>query len=164
MPALPDPLHPAVVHFPLALAALTPAFALLAWIAIARLGQPRSVWAGVVLLAALLAGSAWLAVETGEDEEERVEEVVAERYVEAHHESADRVPWLGAATAVVALLGLVRGRWGAIGRGATLVVSLVTLVAAVDAGRLGGELVYEHGAASAYTGAAGGDPHLDDRD
>ena len=74
---LPDPLHPAVVHFPVALAALTPLFAALIAIAIRAKRTPRRTWLLVVLMQALLVGSTWLAHETGEDEEERVEKVLA---------------------------------------------------------------------------------------
>ena len=58
---LPDPLHPAVVHFPIALAALIPLFAALTLLAI-RMGRTSPhTWAVVVLMQALLVGSAWLA-------------------------------------------------------------------------------------------------------
>ena len=46
---------------------------------------PRS-WVAIVLLQALLVGSGVLARETGEDQEERVEEVVAERHIEEHED------------------------------------------------------------------------------
>ena len=73
---LPDPLHPAIVHFPIALALLIPVFSMLGILAIRSDLLPRRVWWGVVLLQALLVGFAWLATETGENEEERVERVV----------------------------------------------------------------------------------------
>ena len=86
---LPDPLHPAVVHFPIALAALIPLLALLSLLAIARSWLPVRTWAAIVLLQALLVGSAWLALETGEEQEERVERIVAERHIEDHEEAAE---------------------------------------------------------------------------
>ena len=87
---LPDPLHPAVVHLPIALALLVPLAALVGLLVIARGLTPGRAWAPVLLLQALLVGSAWLALETGENEEERVERVVAERHIEAHEEAAER--------------------------------------------------------------------------
>ena len=78
---LPDPLHPAMVHLPLALAVLVPGLALLGALAIRLQLVPPRTWVAVLLLQAMLVGSGWLALETGEAQEERVEEVVAERDV-----------------------------------------------------------------------------------
>jgi uncharacterized membrane protein len=145
---LPDPLHPAVVHLPIALLVpLVAAFALLA----ARLGLvPTRGWAFVVLLQALLVASAWLALETGEDEEERAEKVVAERHIEDHEERAERL-MIGAAVGLLALgAGLTPGRTGAVARPVGLVLALGVAALAADVGHSGGALVYEHGAAAAY--------------
>jgi uncharacterized membrane protein len=157
---LPEPLHPAVVHLPVALAVVTPLFAALAAWAIARWGLGRQAWLGVVLLNALLFGSALLALETGEAEEERVERVVAERFIEEHEEAAERFLWLAGIAAAVSVAGLLGTRVGRSARVASVVVSAVALAAAVAVGHSGGELVYVHGAANAYvdssTGVAGG--------
>jgi uncharacterized membrane protein len=151
---LPDPLHPAVVHLPIALALLVPLFAALLGLAI-RAGRSRlRGWSLVVLMQALLVGSAWLAEETGHDQEERVEKVVDERYIEEHEESAERVVWLSAAGLVVAAAGLAGGSPGGWARLAAFVVSLATLAGVTVTGHSGGELVYRHGAASAYVGKA----------
>jgi len=147
---LPDPLHPAVVHFPIALAAITPLVAALILLAIRSRRTPPLTWAVVVLLQALLVGSAWLARETGEDQEERVEKVLDERHIEEHEEAADWVLWVGAAGLAAAALGLLGGSAGAWARAGALVISLATLGAAVRTGHLGGELVYRYGAANAY--------------
>ncbi|HEY8153446.1 MAG TPA: DUF2231 domain-containing protein [Myxococcota bacterium] len=147
---LPDPLHPAVVHFPIALAVLTPLFAALILFAIRTHRTPALTWAVVVLLQALLVGSAWLAHETGEDQEERVEKVLEESYIEEHEAAADWVLWIGAAGLAATLLGLAGGSAGAWARAGALAISLLTLAAAVRTGHLGGELVYRHGAANAY--------------
>jgi uncharacterized membrane protein len=147
---LPDPLHPAVVHLPIAFAILVPvvaAFALLA----ARTGLvPTRGWAFVVLLQALLVGSAWLALETGEEDEERAEKVVAERHIEAHEERAERLMFGAAAALLVLGAGLAPGRAGAVARPLGLVLALGVAALAADVGHSGGALVYEHGAAAAY--------------
>jgi len=75
---LPDPLHPAVVHLPIALAILIPGFAILGTWLIAREFLPARSWSLIVLMQALLVGFGWLALETGEEQEDRVERVVAE--------------------------------------------------------------------------------------
>jgi uncharacterized membrane protein len=148
---LPDPLHPAVVHLPIALALLVPLVALAALIA-ARAGwQPSRAWAFVVLLQACLVGSAFVAIETGENEEERVERVVAERHIEAHEERAERLLWGAGIALLVSAGGLASGRFGSLARPLGFALSLGVLALAVDVGHTGGELVYEHGAAGAYT-------------
>ena len=147
---LPDPLHPAVVHLPIALALLVPLVALFALLA-ARLGfVPMRGWAFVVLLQVLLVGSAWLAIETGEDQEERVEKVVAERHIEEHEEAAE---WLLRAAAVALLVigaGLAPGRIGSVARPLGFALSLGVAGVATNVGHSGGLLVYQHGAANAY--------------
>jgi uncharacterized membrane protein len=164
---VPDPLHPAVVHLPVALAVLMPLVAILALLAV-RLGfLPARLWLGVVVLQAILVGSAWLAMETGEEQEDRVERVVTERFIEEHEEAAERFLTLCAVALGVVATGLLPGRRGAAGRVAGVVATVVVLAGAVPVGHSGGELVYRHGAAEAYRtpgapGTAGGHAEHDD--
>lgn len=167
---LPDPLRPAVVHLPMALAVLIPALALLgAWLIHKSLLPARS-WILIVFLQMLLVGSGWLALETGEDEEDRVERVVSEDLIEAHEEAAERFLLLGGIGLLVSGAGLLSGQRGSIGRVAGTVATMVVLAAGVSVGHLGGELVYEHGAANAYLddsvamNFAPGTRHSDDDD
>ncbi len=153
-----DPLHPAVVHFPLALAVLLP-LAAVAALVLLRLGAGvRAAWIPVAVLAGLLALSAWIAVETGEEQEDRVEEVVPEEALHEHEEAGERVLWGGVAVFALTLLGLVPGRAGAGGRILGTAGALAVTALAVDAGSKGGELVYRHDAARAYVQPAPGAP------
>jgi uncharacterized membrane protein len=161
---LPDPLHPAVVHLPLALAVVIPILTVLGTLLIHGGFLPPRTWAVVVLLQALLVGSAWLAMETGEDQEERVEEIVAERHIESHEEAAERFVWIAAAGLVVTALGLLPAGAGALGRVAGTLIALGVLAAGVYVGHSGGELVYKYGAAGAYveSPARSATPHRDE--
>jgi TRAP-type uncharacterized transport system fused permease subunit len=150
MPSLPDPLHPAIVHLPIALALLVPAFALLAALAIHLKAVPSRTWIGVLLLQVALVGSGWMAAETGEEQEERVEEVVAERYIEDHEEHAERFQLAAGVALAIVAAGLVPGVAGSIARGVSVAAALAVLAAGIQVGHTGGELVYRHGAASAY--------------
>jgi uncharacterized membrane protein len=152
---LPDPLHPAIVHLPLGLAVVAPAVALFVALAIRRSRLPLRAWTGIVLLQALMMGAVWVAAATGEREEERVEAVVAERHIEAHEERAEGLMVVTALSLLVAGIGLAPGTAGSLGRGATVVATLGVLAAGVLVGHSGGELVYRHGAASAYVEGAG---------
>jgi len=95
------PLHPAVVHIPVALAMLIP---LLAIGLLALTWRKPSRNALVLLLAAQagLVASGFVAMSTGEETEEVVERVVAKTYIHEHEERAELFVWVGAAGLVVA--------------------------------------------------------------
>lgn len=150
---LPDPLHPAVVHFPVVLMILLPLIAIGAWWAIRRGASPARAWLFPVAGAAALALGSWAAVETGESEEERVEDVVAEQRLHQHEEAGERFLGLSAALFVLTAAGLARGGIGRAARGAATVGALALVAVGVQVGHSGGNLVYRYGAASAYTGA-----------
>ena len=150
---LPDPIHPAIVHFPIVLTVLLPLLVAGALL-LARKGTPiRTAWLGVTAAAALLAGSAWLAVETGEQQEERVEDLVGEAAMDTHADRAELFLFFAAGTLLLTAAGLARGRLGQAGRVAATVAALGLLPAGYRVGHSGGELVYKHGAAQAYVGA-----------
>jgi hypothetical protein len=157
---LPNPLHPAVVHFPVVLAFLLPIFAGFALWTIRRGTAPRRAWAIPLGLSAALALSSWVAVETGEAQDERVENVVSERPLETHEEAAELFLALSAGLLVVSAVGLVRGRVGTAARVAATVGAVGLVIGATRVGHTGGQLVYRYGAASAYaTGATGAPVH-----
>lgn len=147
---LPDPLHPAIVHLPIALAILVPVIALLATILIQKGFAPSRGWAIVILLQVMLFGSGWMALETGEDQEERVEKVVAERHIDAHEEAAERFLIIAGIGLLCMGAGLLPERRGAVGRLVGTGAALAVLAAGVSVGHSGGELVYKHGAANVY--------------
>lgn len=147
---LPDPLHPAVVHFPVVLAFLLPLFALGALLAIRRGTRMRAAWSVPLALAIALAASAWAAVETGEGQGERVERVVSEQPLETHEEMAETFLTASAVLAVIAAAGLIGGIAGKTARVLTAVGAVALVVGAARVGHSGGQLVYKYGAASAY--------------
>ena len=147
---IPDPLHPAVVHLPVAFAVILPLFAIGAIWFIRRGSRPRAAWGVTVGMAAALALSAWISLETGEQQEERVEDVVSERSIHQHEEAADLFLALSAGVLVVAVAGLARGRVGQVGRWVTAAGTLAVLGAGWRVGHTGGMLVYRDGAGSAY--------------
>lgn len=160
---IPEPLHPAIVHFPLVLAMLLPFVAMGALFAIRRDARPFRAWLVPAGLAALLAVSAFAAVRSGEAEEDRVEEVVGEAALHDHEEAAERFFVLSAVLALVVGGGLAAGTVGSAARWVSIVGSFVVLAAAVQTGDLGGQLVYRHGAAAAWTENAEGAPTSPDR-
>ena len=148
---LPEPLHPAIVHFPIVLAVLAPLCAIAVFAAIRAGWLPQRSWVAVIVLQVAVTLSAWVAVETGEHEEDRVERVVAERHIEAHEENAERFLVISGLVIPLAIAGgWLAGTLGTATRVATIVMSLAALAAAGATGHTGGELVYAHGAAAAY--------------
>jgi uncharacterized membrane protein len=152
---LPDPLHPAVVHFPVVLATMLPLVALLGLLAVSRGSAPRKAWAYVTLTAFLLFAASFVAVRTGENEEDRVEDVVARDPIHEHEEAGERLQLLAGIGFLVFAAGLSGGGIGRIARPVGLLASLAIAGQAYLAGKGGGELVYEHGAASAYVDSTG---------
>lgn len=143
------PLHPVMVHLPLALALLMPIFAAVAAWALwtGRIG--RRAWLGIAALQLLLVSTAIVAVKTGEGEEDRVEAVVPESAMHQHEEYAEQFTWGAVVVLGFTLIALVP----AAGRSFALVTLLGTMAVAglaIRVGHAGGQLVYVHNAGAAY--------------
>lgn len=165
MNLLPDPLHPAVVHFPIVLVLLGTA---------AALGSVFWRGPGLRPLTAILlvtgAVAAWAAVETGETDGGLLDlnDPRAEALVDAHQEWAQHTLMTAVVAAVAAVAASVSRRWPRISRGFTLATALFALTATwmvVETGHRGGTMVYRHGAgillvpaSSAVNGAGGPAP------
>jgi hypothetical protein len=148
---IPSPLHPAVVHLPIAFAVLAPVFAVGALWAIRRGARPLRAWGIATAMFAALSLSAWLAVETGEQADEQVESVVPDAPIETHEEAAERFLLLSVAVLGIAAVGLGSGRVGRAARVIGTVGAVALLGAGWSVGHSGGALVYRYGAARAYT-------------
>jgi len=148
---LPNPLHPAVVHFPMVLMLFLPVIALVTLWAIRRGANARRAWAIPFVVAGLLTLSSWVSVETGEEQSERVERVVPEQPMESHEEFAEVFFMLSGAVLAVAAAGMLNGRIGRSSRVIATFGAVGLAAAGIRVGHSGGQLVYTHGAASAYT-------------
>lgn len=162
---IPNPLHPAVVHLPIAFSVLLPLFAVGALWFIRRGSRPRGAWGVFVAMSAALVASAWVSLQTGEQQEERVEDVVAEASIHQHEEAADLFLAVSAGVLVVAIGGLAGGRIGKGGRWLATAGTVGVLASGWNVGHSGGMLVYRDGAASAYVQSGGtGTPGTADED
>ncbi len=144
--------HPKMVHLPMALGILMPLVAIGIAIAWWRKWLPPRAWAVAVLLQAALVGTSILAIRSGEREGEKVEQVVSDRWVDAHEDAAKAFTM--ASTFVLGLM-VFAGGLSASKRGLQLALlsglgTLAVLGLGVQTGRRGGSLVYEHGAAQVY--------------
>jgi len=146
------PLHPLVVHFPIVLVMLLPISMAIALWMIRKGTTPRRVWSVPLAFAAALALSAWVATETGESQEDRVERVVTRGALHGHEEAAERFLVLSGVLMLVTAAGFARGNIGRAARLVSAAGALGLVVAGVQVGHSGGTLVYREGAANAYTG------------
>lgn len=154
------PLHPMIVHLPIALGVLMPLIAAATAWAWWRGVLPRPAWWGAVVLQALLVLSGIAALRSGESDEERVEEVAPESAIEQHEEAA-QVFVAGAGLVLVLAIGAAllrdeeRAKRLAMASAAS---TLLVLFLGYRVGEAGGELVYRHDAAAAW--ASTGDAPL----
>ncbi len=138
------PLHPVIVHLPMALAVLVPLVGLALAVAIRREWLPLRSWAVVVVLQALLVGSGFVALRTGEEEEERVEHRISESAIERHEEKAEQFLWVAGLTLVI-VGGTLVARQPLMAQRlmvGALCATLATAAMGVRVGHAGGELVY----------------------
>jgi uncharacterized membrane protein len=143
---LPDPLHPAIVHFPIVLILLGFAMAVLSFL---RPAETRSRFTALLLSLAALGAVA--ATWTGDNDEDRAEKAgpVAEQILEEHEEWAERARNLAIVAALAAgVAAVLQKRSPQASRGAAALTALLALGASwcvIEAGHYGGQLVYQHG-------------------
>lgn len=143
---LPDPLHPAIVHFPITLILMGTVAA------VAAVVFPRAALAGFsAVILAFGAAGAIAATWSGDVDEEKAEHagVAANQVFEEHEEWGERArnaAILGALAAGVAAFSLKR--FPGFSRGAAALTAAISLGASwcvLEAGHYGGQLVYQHG-------------------
>ncbi|MEX0691285.1 MAG: DUF2231 domain-containing protein [Gemmatimonadales bacterium] len=148
------PLHPLVVHAPLVLGVLAPVIALILWGAMAGRFLHHRVWWLVVFLYVVTFASAFVAVRTGQQEEDVVEEVLANHdALHAHEDRAKRFRLaVGGVLMLTVLTGFLFGnrKWGMRFAGLSVVAGAAAAWLALGVGHSGGLLVYQEGAANAY--------------
>ncbi len=153
LPAIPDPLHPALVHFPIVLILLGTITSVLAvfW----RKGYVPAFAAALLLLGAI---GAWASVATGKSDGGLIENtsVGVEALLEAHENWAERTLTAAAIAAAMAAASVALFRFPRVERGVAVAAAFAAMVAAwmvYETGHRGGALVYQHGAGVNTTSA-----------
>lgn len=146
MPAIPDPLHPAIIHFPVVLILLGTFVAVAAvfW----RKNHVPILAAAMLTFGAL---GAWVAVETGKSDGGLVENLSpqGEALLDAHENWGKRTLTMAAFAAAAAIASLALFRFQRLARAAAVVAALVAGAASYgvyETGHRGGALVFRHGA------------------
>jgi uncharacterized membrane protein len=109
-------------------------------------------WLIIIGLQLAVVVTGYVALESGETEEDKVEKVVEKKIIHEHEEAAEI--FVGSTVLVLVLLIAVFFIRKDIGFAIKLGIAGIGLIScylAYRTGQLGGELVYRHGAASAYT-------------
>ncbi len=151
------PLHPAIVHLPLALGFLMPILALLVFVALKRERLTRLAgWGTLLFFQTLLVAGGYGAIMTGEEDEELVERIVSETVLERHEHAAERFLWAGAATCLLIVIGTASRskRLQTVFAAASFIAMLAVGVLGLRTGKIGGEIVYIHGAAQIHSDRA----------
>jgi uncharacterized membrane protein len=158
------PLHPAIVHLPLGLAIVAPLLAFGIGIAIRRGALPAKSWLIVVGLQAMLFVGGLAALRTGEQDEERAEDRVAENLIERHETLAERFVWSAGGTLALGTAVLVVRSLPATATlmAATMLAAVVTAGAGLQVGHTGGAIV--HGPAGTAAIASGETAGAGERD
>ena len=136
----------------MALAFIMPLLTLALVLAWWRKWLPARAWSIAVVLQLLLVASGVASLRSGEAEEERVEQIVEESFIEAHEEAAEAFVWTSAGVLVLMAIacGFASRPFGLPLAALASVGAFVVFGLGYRTGKLGGELVYKHGAASAY--------------
>lgn len=144
----PIPIHPSLVHVPIALAVIMPLMLLGLFFFIRRGSLPEQAWWIGVLMQAVLVIGALTAGASGHKEEERVEELVPHAAIEKHEHFAGAMTGATIGVLILAAAALRKGKASSALRIAAITLSLATFALAGLVGHAGGELVYKHGAAA----------------
>jgi uncharacterized membrane protein len=150
---LPNPLHPALVHFPIALILFGAAVA----VAAAFLPRWHLPWLAAGLLLAGAAG-AMAAAWSGEEDDEALGALTpgAEQVLEEHEEWGERTRNLAIVAGLLAAGAAAAARYPRISRSlgiATAVAGLAASYAVAETGHYGGQLVYRHGVGVSPSGS-----------
>ncbi|MBK9071103.1 MAG: hypothetical protein IPL79_08905 [Myxococcales bacterium] len=147
------PLHPKVVHIPIALCIVMPLVVLATLLGFARGWFSPGVWALAVMLQAIQLGGAVMALQTGEDDEKVIEGYASDEAIHRHEEAAERFTFAtGGTLALLAATWALRNRRRvALGlAAASLIGTAGVAYAGYVVGDAGGRLVYISGAADAH--------------
>ena len=145
------PFHAMIIHFPLALTFIMPLLILVFAFMLRSNKMSHKAWLIIIGLQIMTTVTGYIALDSGEDEEQMVEKVVNKKFIHEHEEAAEI--FVGA-TVVALVLSIaaffLKTELQFLAQMLVCLVSLISCYLAYNTGNLGGGLVYSHGAASAY--------------
>jgi len=148
------PLHPAIVHLPIALGLITPLLLVVVLIGQKKLTWHKTTWLLVILSNLLIATTAFFAERSGEEDYDRVEIVVGDEPVHEHEEWGEKVLVSALTALTLSVVAYFVSGFGLVY--VTLAANLVVMFLVLQAGRTGGELIYIYGGAAAHAPSPAG--------
>lgn len=146
------PFHPSIAHLPIVASLLIPFLVLIFALMIKTNKMSSTAWLVIVGLQIFTTTTGYIALESGEAEEHTVEKVVQKKLIQEHEEAAELFVGLTVLSLVVGVAAFfIRKEFQFYLHLGIVVISAISFFMALRAGGLGGDLVYKHGAASAYT-------------
>lgn len=147
------PLHPFFAHIPLVLALFMPVVLWTTIILIARRKIGAQSWWVPVVIQAVIVVFAYIALSSGENEEDLVAQFIPKRFISQHENMAEVFSGLSVLLlGVVMVVNFVNEKVAKKLRVIAALFSFVPLGMGLYVGRLGGEIAYAHGGAEAYYG------------
>jgi uncharacterized membrane protein len=145
------PLHPQIVHFPIALIFILPILILVFAYLIRRNKLPANGWLIIIGLQLATTISGYIALETGETDEKIVQKVVSKKLIHAHEEKAEIFVGLTVLALVVSISAyFIQKHFQLYLQLGVFFLTITAAYLAYQTAQLGGELVYQHGASGAY--------------
>lgn len=145
------PLHPQLSHLPLGLTFVLP-FLIVGFAFFIRANKMHpKTWLMIVGLQLVVVIAGYISLETGETEEHSVEKIVGKEYVQEHEKAAEI--FVGSSVLVLVFSVAAFFLRKELGFPIKLFIAFLSLISAFTGyrtGKLGGELVYVHGAAQAH--------------
>jgi uncharacterized membrane protein len=136
------PVHPIIVHFPIAIGCLLPLLMLLNIVAMRRWQWPQKTWWMIVAFQLIFLLSSIAAVEAGEWDEENRSAPMAAGMAD-HEEWGEKVPIAAGVMLVLTLVPLFIRKRNHSMMIACIVGSAVVVVLLIKVGHTGGLLVYD---------------------
>lgn len=145
------PFHPVIVHIPLVISLIMPILVLIFAVMI-KLNKlsPRG-WLVIIGFQLMTTISGYVALESGEIEEDIVEKIVDKKYINEHENAAEI--YVGSTVLVLVFCIAVFFISEKLQLKMQILIALLAIASSAlgyRAGKYGGELVYKYGAASAY--------------
>lgn len=148
------PLHPFLAHIPLILALFMPFVLWSLIILIAKKKISSQGWWSAVVIQLMIVIFAYIALSSGEGEEDLVAQFVPKRFIGKHENMAEVFSGLSVILlGVMIVINFVQEKLAKKLRILAAVFSLIPLGVGLYTGRLGGEIAYAYGGAEAYYSA-----------
>jgi uncharacterized membrane protein len=145
------PFHPTIAHMPIVLSVILPLLVLIFAYMMKTNRMTSTGWLIIVGLQVMTTVTGYLALESGEVEEHKVEKVLEKKLINEHEEAAEIFVGFSVLSLVAGIAAFfIRTEYQLRVQLLVFALALVSGLLGTRTGTLGGDLVYKHGAGEAY--------------